>query len=181
MRAEKKKMVEDIGKTILDAKYLFFVSYKGLTVKDFSELRNDLAKTSSECRIFKNRLIKKAAELQGITGISGLTLKEDTAMISGDGDVGVVAKVLTDFGKLKGKLAPKFAYLDGTVLSSTDVIAISALPSKNVLRAQLLGVLQAPSRNLVGTLYTKLCQIVNVLNNYKESKEGVEKSTPDSK
>ena len=108
--------------------------------------------------------------MQGITGISNLKLKEDTAMISGSGDVGLVAKVLSDFGKSSGKLAPKFGYLDGSILTASDVVAISSLPSKDVLRAQLLGVLQAPSRNFVGTLYSKLCQIVNVLNNYKDGK-----------
>ncbi len=172
MRAEKKKMVEDIGKALTGADYVFFVSYKGMSVKDFSELRDDLAKNSSRCKVFKNRLIRKAAELQGMKALSDLVLKEDTAMISGTGDVGVVAKVLSDFAKGKGKLSAKFGYLDGSVLKASEVEQISKLPSKDVLRAQLLGVLQAPSRNLAGLLYAKLSQIVNVLNNFKEAKEG---------
>lgn len=171
MRAEKKMMVEEIGKALQNSKYVVFVSYKGMTVKDFSEIRGLLANNSSQCRVFKNRLIKKAAELNGINGLSGLTLKGDTAMISGSGDVGLVAKCLTDFMKSNKNLSPKLGFLDGSVLSASDVVEISKLPSKDVLRAQLLGVLQAPSRNLASILYAKLSQIVNVLNNYKEEKE----------
>jgi large subunit ribosomal protein L10 len=174
MRAEKKQMVDDIGRMLSASKYVFFVSYKGLTVKDFSNLRTDLAKGASECHVFKNRLIKKAAELNGIKALSDIRLKDDTAVVTGRGDVGVVAKILSDFAKGKDKLAPKCGYLDGSVLSANDIKAISTLPSKDVLRSQLLGVLQAPSRNLANVLYAKLCQIVNVLNNYKEQKEKVQ-------
>lgn len=171
MRAEKKTMVEEIGKALQDSKYVIFVSYKGMTVKDFAEIRGILANNASKCRVFKNRLIKKAAELKGISSLSNLALKEDTAMISGSGDVGLVAKCLSDFAKNNPKLSPKFGFIDGSVISASDVIEISKLPSKDVLRAQLLGVLQAPSRNLASILYAKLSQLVNALNNYKEQKE----------
>ncbi|HPO91505.1 MAG TPA: 50S ribosomal protein L10, partial [Victivallales bacterium] len=102
---------------------------------------------------------------------SELVLKEDTALITGEGDVGVVAKVLADFAKTNNKFNPKFGFLDGAVISAADVMEISKLPSKDILRAQLLGLLQAPSRNLASILYAKLSQVVNVLNNYKEEKE----------
>ena len=171
MRAEKKTMVEEIGKALQDSKYIIFVSYKGMTVEDFSDIRAVLANNASQCRVFKNRLIKKAAEIYGISGLSELVLKEDTAVISGSGDVGLVAKCLSDFAKGNPKIAPKFGFLDGSVISASDVVEISMLPSKDVLRSQLLGVLQAPSRNLASVLYVKLSQVVNVLNNYKEEKE----------
>ena len=177
MRAEKRMMVEEIGKALQDSKYVIFVSYKGMTVKDFSEIRGLLAKNASRCRVFKNRLIKKAAELKGISGLAGLALKDDTAMISGSGDVGLVAKCLSDFVKSNAKLSPKFGFLDGSVISASEVIEISKLPSKDVLRAQLLGVLQAPSRNLASILYAKLSQVVNALNNYKEEKEKSSKAS----
>ncbi|HRU00602.1 MAG TPA: 50S ribosomal protein L10 [Victivallales bacterium] len=171
MRAEKKVMIEEIGKALTQSKYVIFVSYKGMTVKDFSDIRGELAKNSSKCRVFKNRLIRKAAELEGIKSLSELVLKEDTALITGEGDVGVVAKVLADFAKTNNKFNPKFGFLDGAVISAADVMEISKLPSKDILRAQLLGLLQAPSRNLASILYAKLSQVVNVLNNYKEEKE----------
>jgi large subunit ribosomal protein L10 len=171
MRVEKKQMVENIRKTILDSKYVFFVSYKGLTVSDFSELRNELAKLSSECHVLKNRLVTKAAELNGIKALSGFRLKGDTAVITGNGDAGLVAKALVAFGKSKEKLASKCAYFDKSLLNSDEIKALSSLPSKEVLRSQLLGVMQAPMANMAGVLCAKLRQIVDVVNNYKEKKE----------
>lgn len=172
MRAEKIQIVNDIGNLMSDSKYVFFVSYKGLTVKEMSDFRISLSQSASECHVFKNRLVRKAAEFKNMKGVSELSLKDDTAVITGSGDAGLVAKVIADFAKNHNQLSPKCGYFDGTVLSASDINEISALPPKNVIRAQLLGILQAPARNLASILYSKTCQIVNLLNNYKDKKEG---------
>jgi large subunit ribosomal protein L10 len=170
MRFEKKVLVEDISEVLKEASFLYFISYKGLNVKDFSSLRDELAKNDAQCTVFKNSLIKKAAEQAGINDLAELSLAGDTALISGLGDAGAVAKVIADFAKKSEEVRAKAGYVEGTVLDEAGVKSIADLPSKDTLRAMLLGTLEAPARNLVGVLNNAGAQIVNVLGNYKDSK-----------
>ena len=171
MRAEKTQLLKDIGQMVGDSDYLFMFTYKGLKVKQISELRKSLSKHNATCKVLKNRLVKKAAESIGIKKISELSLTGDTAFIFGRGDAGPVAKVLLTFSKTHEALSAKNAYIGGELLGAKDVKLISELPSLEVLRAQLLGLLLAPSRNLVTILNVKASEIVNVINSYKDKLE----------
>ena len=171
MRNEKHFLVQQIAEMISDADFVYFVSYDGLKVKDFSDLRNQLAAQNAGCHVLKNTLIKKAAEQLNIQGIEAIDLALGTAMVFGKGDCGTVAKLLVEFGKKNDKLAAKGGYMDGALLSKADVAGLADLPSKPVLQAMLLGVLQAPSRNLVTVLNAKAASILNVLNAYKDKVE----------
>ncbi len=171
MRNEKTYLVRSIGQMISEADYCYFVSYIGLPVKDFSELRNQLAAQQATCHVLKNSLIRKAAEELKIEGLDAIDLKGGTAMVYGKGDCGAVAKVLQEFGKKIDKVQAKGGYLDGAVLRSAEVTALADLPAKPVLQAMLLGVLNAPARNLVSVLNAKASSIVNVINAYKDKVE----------
>ncbi len=171
MRTEKLQLVKDIGVILNESDFVFLISYKGLKVADFSELRNKLAEQNAGCHVLKNRLIRKAAEHEGIEDFAAMDLIGDTAVVSGSGDPSAVAKVISVFSKDFDVVTPKFGYMDGSLLSHGDVNAIAELPSREVLLAQLLGVLEAPSRNLVGILHTKSSEILNVLNAYKNKKD----------
>ena len=167
MRSEKGFLVKAIVGMIEGADYCYFVSYSGLKVKEFSELRKKLVAGGADCHVLKNSLIKKAAgELK--LDLSAVDLTKSTALVYGTGDCGPIAKLLVDFGKNNQALAAKGGLVDGGVLAGTEVAALADLPSKEVLRAMLLGVLQAPSRNLVSVLNAKAASILNVLNAYKE-------------
>ena len=171
MRIEKTQIVNDITTIIENSAFLYMVSYKGLKVKEFNELRVDLDKVDAKCHILKNRLISKAAEIKKLDNLAGVKLVGDTALISGEGDPGAVAKSLSEFSKKYKSMTFKCGYLDGSVLKAEDVEAISKLPPKEVLLSQLLGTLQAPTRNLVSLLNTKLSGIVYILGSYKEKLE----------
>jgi large subunit ribosomal protein L10 len=168
MRIEKKQLVKDISNIIDNSSFLYMVSYKGLKVKHFNELRESLCEVNAQCNVLKNKLIKKAAELNDKESLSNVSLSGDTALVSGSGDPGAVAKSLSDFAKKHKEVTFKCGYLDGSVLSEADVIAISTLPPKEILLSQLLGTLQAPASSLVRLLNTKLSGIGYVLNAYKE-------------
>ena len=168
MRIEKKQLVNDICSLIDNSAFLYMVSYKGLKVSEFDELRQSLDEVNAECIVLKNKLIKKAAELNNKESLSKINLSGDTALVSGSGDPGAVAKSLSDFAKKHKQVTFKGGYLDGSVLTDTDVTAISKLPPKEVLQAQLLGTLQAPASSLARLLNAKLSGIAYVLNAYKE-------------
>lgn len=168
MRSEKTHLVNYIGGLLKDSDYVYFVSYKGLNVAEFADFRNKLAESNAECHVLKNRMIKKAAELFEINALSEFELKDSTALISGSGDPGTIAKVITEFSEKNNAVAPKGGYFEGMALSVNDVNDIASLPPKEVLQAQLLGVLQAPARDFVCLLNAKAATILNVLNAYKD-------------
>lgn len=161
-------LVKQIADLIKDADYVYFVSYTGLKVAALSSLRGELDNLGAVCHVFKNTLIRKAGELLESEEIAKLPLAGGTAMICGKGDAGAVAKAIIEFGKKNEFMQPKAGYLEGGVLSAEAVKDIAGLPSKAVLQAMLLGVLQAPSRNLVSVLNAKAASILNVLNAYKD-------------
>jgi large subunit ribosomal protein L10 len=171
MRSEKTHLVNYIGGLLKDSDYVYFVSYKGLNVGEFSDFRSQLADNNAECHVLKNRMIKKAAELFDIDALAKFELKDSTALISGTGDPGAVAKIITEFGENNKAVAAKGGYFEGATLSVSDVADIAALPPKEVLQAQLLGVLQAPARDFVCLLNAKAATILNVLNAYKDKLE----------
>lgn len=171
MRTEKSHLVNYVGSLMKDSAFVYFVSFQGLKVKDISELRNKLAEADAQCHVIKNTLIKKAADVAGIEAFDSLNLVQGTAMVCGNGDASVVAKCLTEFGKAHAELAAKGGYMDGALLSVADVAAIADLPSKDVLRAMLLGTLNAPATSLACLLNAKAATILNVLSAYKDKLE----------
>ncbi len=172
MRAERIQIANDIAKLLTSSEYLYFVTYKGLKVKEMNAFRSQLDKNGAECHVLKNRLVRKVAELNGLQALAETKIVGDTAVVLGKGDAGAVAKVIEDFSKTtKGVLAPKCGYYEGAMLSEAEVLAIAALPSKDALRAQLLGLLAAVPTGLVRVLNAKASSIVNVINAYKEKLE----------
>ena len=170
MRIEKQYLAASIADAVKNSDYVYFVSFAGLKVKDFSDLRNQLAEAGARCTVQKNTLIKKAAAQLNLE-LEAIALTASTAMVYGQGDCSAVAKLLVEFGKKQEQVKAKGGYMDGTVLSAASVGALADLPAKPVLQAMLLGVLQAPARNLVTVLNAKVASIVNVVNAYKDKLE----------
>ncbi|MBE6357980.1 MAG: 50S ribosomal protein L10 [Lentisphaerae bacterium] len=171
MRIEKQYLANSIADAIKNSDYVYFISFAGLTVKSFSDLRDQLAAAGAKCQVQKNTLIKKAADQLQLEGLEAIDLTASTAMVFGQGDCSAVAKLLVEFGKKQEQVKAKGGYMDGAVLSSAEVGALADLPAKPVLQAMLLGVLQAPARNLVTVLNAKVSSIVNVVNAYKDKLE----------
>ena len=171
MRSEKRHVVESIAQMIDGSDYCYFVTYAGLTVKAFETLRNDLAKQNASCHVLKNSLIRKAAAELKIDALDALDLTKSTAMVYGKGDCGAVAKSIAEFSKKNEQVQTKGGYVEAAFLSSADVAAIADLPPREVMLAMLLGLIQAPARNLVSVINQGVAQIVNVTNAYKEKLE----------
>ena len=171
MRSEKTYLVNQIAAGLTDSDYVYFVSFQGLKVKDFAGLRDQLFNVKANCHVYKNSLIRKAVELNNVEALKDLALAGDVAMVFGKGDPGAVAKVLVEFGKSNEVVQAKGGLFESSLLSPAEIADIAALPSKDILQAQLLGVLQAPARNLVSILNNKAASILNVLNAYKDKLE----------
>lgn len=172
MRAEKVQMFDEIAALLEGASFIYFVSYKGLKAKELAAFRVKIASTGASCHVLKNRVLAKVAEAKGLTAIAQTKLSGDTAVIFGADDPGQTAKIIEEFAKdTKNILAAKGGYIEGGMLSAEEVMAMASLPTKDQLRAQLLGLLMAVPTGLVRVLNAKAASILNVLNAYKNKLE----------
>ena len=171
MRAEKVQIVQEI-KGLMDSKPFILISYKGLTAAVLSGFREKLSALGAECHIVPNTLVRCAARELNLEAVASSELSGDTAMVSGSCDPVALAKVVRDFIKeQKEKISVKWGYVEGTLVNADDVKALSELPSREVLLAQLLGLLEAPAGQLVRVLNAKVSSIVYVLNAFLSKKE----------
>lgn len=171
MRPEKQQLVQDIQAILGKSESLFLITYKGLTAAQFADLRGRLAGVGSECHVIPNRLFKRAARDTGITALTDVALAGDNACVTGGTDTVGVAKILKTYAKENEKVTVRLAVVDGTYCDAAGAAQLADLPAKEVLQAQLLSLLQAPARQLVGVLHAKLASVVYVLNAYLKEKE----------
>jgi large subunit ribosomal protein L10 len=163
MKAEKTLLIDDLLKRVNASPYMFVVDYTGLKVDKFAELRKRLAAAGAEIHVFKNTLVRKAAERAGYPGDIGSHLVGQTAVVSGGQDVCAAAKVMKNFAAEFEKPVLKAGVLDGRLLDATGIKVLADLPSKDVLRATLLGVLNAPASTLVRLLNEPAASLARVL------------------
>jgi large subunit ribosomal protein L10 len=166
MRAEKKQLVQDLRNLLEPSASVFLIAYQGLKVEEFSSFRGSLAECGAACHVVPNRLLSLAARAAGMDSLADLEVSNCTAMIVGGDDPVMVAKKLRSFVKENKVVSVKAGMVDGKVLEVADVDKLADLPSKEILLAQLLGVLTAPSQNLVGVLQAKVSSVVYALQAY---------------
>jgi large subunit ribosomal protein L10 len=172
MRPEKKYLIAQIEEIVSQSGYVIATHYLGLSVEQFSDLRIKLEDADARIHVVKNSLLKRVVSEMGVndSAIEDI-LSGPTAIVVGTGDVSAAAKVIKDFAKDRDLPQVRGGVLQQEVLSAQDVQAIAELPSREVLYAQLLGVLNAPATNLVGVLNAAASSIVNVLKAYERKLE----------
>ncbi|MDB6017811.1 MAG: rplJ [Pedosphaera sp.] len=162
MRAEKQNLSKEYVARLNASPFFIVVNYQGLKVGPITELRKRLSKAGAEIHVVKNSLFRLAAKEAGVTDLNG-SLAGQLAVITGQRDVSVAAKVVKTFNAEFDKLKINFGYLNNNRLESSDLIALADLPSIEVLRSNLMGLLQAPATKLVALLNTPASQLARVL------------------
>ena len=162
MRAEKQLITKEYVARLNASPFFLVVDYRGLTVGQFSELRKRLNKNGSEVHVVKNSIFRIAAKESGVADLAD-TLAGQTAVVTGQRDVSVAAKVLKTFQSEFDKPKLRFGYLDKQRLETAALMELADLPSLDVLRGKLLGLLQAPASQLVRLLNTPASQLARVL------------------
>ena len=162
MRPEKITIVEDLQAKLNASPFVLVTDYTGLRVDQFTILRNRLADNGAECKVVKNTFLRRAMTDAGLPDI-GNDLKGQTAIVIGEKDVAAAAKVLKTFVGEAKKPEIKLGVLDRVVITAEQVNAIADLPSREVLLAQFLGLLQTPAQNLVRLLNEPASALARVL------------------
>ncbi len=147
----KKQIVNEIKDLLAEAEMALVLDYKGLSIKEMSDLRTRLEPSSGICKVAKNTLIRKA--IDGNSSWSGLEslLTGTNAFVLVKGDVGAALKAVQTFQKETKKSATKGGLFEGKLLSQDEIKTIASLPSRETLMAQIAGALNAiPTKLAVG-------------------------------
>ena len=168
----KKKAVEDIKERLDANKVIYFVGYKGLTVESVSNLRENLKSNNSEMKVYKNTLISRALKevMDGVSDDVFNVFVNPTAIVTSKDDPIAPAKVLKDFVKTKEMLVSKGGVVDGVYLDEESINKMASLPSREVLIAKLLMLLNSPITGFVNVLQGNVREFVNVLHAIKDKK-----------
>lgn len=167
---DKKKVVEDLKEKFATTKVVIVTDYQGLNVAQMTELRRKLSDAGVDYKVVKNTLLTRAsqgtdAELLAdvFKGPSGIAMSFD--------DPVAPAKVLTEFAKENKKLGIKAGVMDGKIMDGDAITALSKLPSREELLAQVLATMNAVPTGLVRALADVPRRMMNVLNAIKDQKE----------
>ncbi len=163
MKEVKQVIIDDILVRINESPFLLVADYAGMTVPQFEELRSRLRQNGARFQVAKNTLVRQAAgSAEYPEGFSEF-LTGQTAVVTGESDVCAAAKTLKTFHKETGRPGLRGGVLDGELLDEEKVKVLADLPAKEVLQAQLLGVLNQPAQRLVTVLNEPGASLARVL------------------
>src|SRR6059058_1852264 len=154
MRPEKASIVSDLAEELNRSPFVLVTDYQRMKVDQFGDLRNRLAPAGAEVRVVKNSFLKRAMNDSGLPDVAD-KLSGQTAIVTGQKDVAPVAKILKTFAAEFKVAALKIGVIDKAVLSAQEIEALADLPSREVLLAQLLGLLNEPGASLARLLNAK--------------------------
>jgi large subunit ribosomal protein L10 len=149
VRPDKTAVVAEVSEKLRGADAAVLTDYRGLSVSALAELRGVLRPTSTEYKIFKNTLARRAAEGAGLTGLLPL-LEGPTAIAFVHGDAVVAAKALRDFGRTNPTLVIKGGVLGDRVLTDAEMRSLADIEPREVLLSRLAGGFQAPLTRAAG-------------------------------
>ena len=143
--------IEEAKQILSEYKSYIFVDYRGLTVEQITKLRDNLRKTDSQLKVFKNNFAKVAFDEMKVENINDY-LSGPTAIAMVKEEANEPAKVLFDFAKDAPALVVKGALVENEVYDQAKIEAFSKLPGKKQLIAMIMSAINGPARKLAGTL-----------------------------
>ncbi|SRR5581483_556271 len=165
MRQEKQLLLDDIKERIVDSKAIVLASYKRLEPNTSAKFRNSLAATGGSLEVVKKRVLVKAAQDAGVV-LDPALLQGHIAVVFATQDPVQTTKVVFQFCKENEEVLDVIGgRFEGSVCSAKDVEQISKLPSKDEMRAQFLGTLEAPLSQTLAVIEALLTSVMHCLEN----------------
>ncbi|OUT73243.1 MAG: 50S ribosomal protein L10 [Synechococcus sp. TMED19] len=143
----KQQIVEELKQLLGEAEMALVLDYKGLSIKEMSDLRGRLAQNGI-CKVTKNTLMRRAIDGDDTWSSLDPLLTGTNAFVLVKGDVGGAVKAVQSFQKDSKKSEIKGGLFEGRLLDQNDIKAIGDLPSKEVLMAQIAGSINALATKL---------------------------------
>jgi large subunit ribosomal protein L10 len=172
-RAQKEEQVAELKEKIGRAKSVYVADYRGLDVIGANELRNRIHHEGDgdyEYRVAKNSILQRAAADSAAEGLSP-HFQGPIAVALSYGDPIGLAKILTEFSKAHQVFEIKGGLVDGEVVDPSQIAMLAELPSLDVLRGQLIGLIQAPATKLARLLVEPGAQIARLVEAHRAQQE----------
>lgn len=155
MRAEKQYLIDEVSGHLKKSDYVILANFTKLTVAETAELRKRLSPEKAEFHVVKNSSFRVAAKAFGLPDLEQ-SLAGQTAIVVGGKNTPGIAKVLKKFFEEKQKLEVKVGVVDKKLMTAAELSKLADLPSLDVLRAQLLGLLTQTGAAFVRVLDAKV-------------------------
>jgi len=162
-RAKKGEIIDGYVERLRRSQAVIVTEYRGLTVKQLEALRRELRGCESELMVAKNTLASRALTEAGMAAPESL-LKGPVALTFCFGDLAAPAKTLSKWARDTKVLAVRGGIIGQSAFDEAGVQALTELPGRDQMRAQVVGALQAPLAGLVNVLAGPLRGFLNVLN-----------------
>jgi len=179
MRKEQKSaVVENLSGTFQKATIALVSEYRGMTVAETTEVRRKLRAVRGELKVAKNTLIRRAIKDTRYTSLED-KLGGPVGLIVSTEDPVEIAKTVISFKDLGDKFKLRGGVVDGLPVTVEEVQALATLPPKEVIYAQLLGLLNAPATRLVRLLNepgSGLARLIDAIG--KKNGEGAAAAAP---
>jgi large subunit ribosomal protein L10 len=150
-RPAKAAVVTEVRERLDAADAAILTEYRGLTVGEIATLRRSLRAAGGDYKIYKNTLVRFAAQAQGLDELVPMLIGP-TAIAFVEGDAVTVAKALRDFARTNPNLVVKGGLLGTGILTAKEATALADIPPREVLLARLAGGLAAPLQQFAGLL-----------------------------
>lgn len=147
----KQPIVAEIAELLSGAQTAVVVDYRGLTVAQDTELRKQLREAGITYKVYKNTMIRRAAEGTAFAALDP-DLEGPTAIAVSKTDATAPARILAEFAKKADKLEIKAGIVEDTYYDAKGMQAIATIPSREVLLGRLLGSMQSPIANFARVL-----------------------------
>lgn len=162
-RAQKEQDLQELTDRLKSAKSVVLTDYRGTTVKDIDAFRKGLRKEGVASKVYKMTLVKKAMEANNIDA-SSIDYKTPVILSISEEDEVAPARVIKNLSKDIKTITILSGVFDNKFASREQVLVLADLPSKDELRAKLVGTINAPVSGFVNVLAGNLRGLVNVLN-----------------
>jgi large subunit ribosomal protein L10 len=160
-RSEKVDLVASLHKTLSETTVVVVTKQTGMTVNEVEELRSVMRDAGTGYKVTKNRLVRLALKGTQYESLES-SFSGPTAIATSNDPVATV-KASVEFANKNEKFSIVAGAIEGSILSRAEIKKLSELPSFDELRAKIVGLLQAPARNLVGVLPASGAKIARVL------------------
>lgn len=177
-KEKKEEILKDLTELFENAKSVVFSDYKGVSVKEFGNLRSKLRENEVAYKVAKKTLIKLAAEKAGFRDLPEAVLEGQVGVAFAQNDEIAAAKTLYEFSKDNENVKLLGALMEGRTLSQEETLALAKIPGKEELLAKLVGSMKSPITGFHGVLSSLLQNFALVVSAYKDK---VEKEAPAEK
>lgn len=171
-RQQKEEIVTQLKEKLANAKSIVFADYRGLTMKQLSELRDKLREVDGEFSITKNTLLSRSFPTSNLQPPTSSFDGPTATLFAYDDEISpikLLVKALKDAGI--GKI--KAGFLGTEVLDEERVNQLASLPTKDELRGKTVGILVAPLQGIVSVLQANLRNLVYALSEIQKTRGGV--------